>query len=337
MSATATASVGVRADADFAGWLPIRLFIKDRTVWVDWCYRGAAALRAPFFQDDAQRLISLPFNLAFRRHTPIAELVAWVHRDAGQRRIAPLKAFVAHVSRCGSTLISQMLAHQPTHVVMSEPPMFDMLINIHDRLPEISREQQIEWLRSLVAVLGQAPADEQHLVIKLDAWHIVEHALISEAFPDVPWLFLYRDPVEVAASQMAQRASYMVPGMVSAITRLVSIKTMMGVSAEHHIATVLGKFFEAGARICERGGAQAVNYRSLPSAVWTTLREPLGLSDDAETIALLGASAGRDAKTPQMPFEPDSARKQGAASAALRDAVTASCRGAYARLLALTR
>ncbi len=330
-------NAGVGSTLDFAGWLPIRLFVNDQTVWVDWCYRGDAALRAPFFQDDAQRLLQRPFNLAFRRYTPIAELVAWANRNAIQVPVASLKAFVAHVSRCGSTLISQMLAHQPTHVMMSEPPMLDMLINIRYRLPDISREQQIEWLRALLAVLGQAPAQEQHLVIKLDAWHIVEHALIKDAFPDVRWIFLYRDPVEVAASQLAQRASYMVPGMVSAISRLVDLQTMTGVSAEAHIAAVLGKFFEAGALVCERGGALALNYQSLPSAVWGTLRETLGLADDTATIASLEASAGRDAKTPQMTFEPDSARKQSAASAALREAVTASCGAAYERLQAIAR
>ena len=325
------------AEQDFTGWLPIRLFVRDETVWVDWCYRGDAALHAPFFQDDAQRLLQLPFNQAFRRYTPMAVLVAWANQSEGEVRVAPLKAFVAHVSRCGSTLISQMLAHQPTHVVMSEPPMLDMLINIRYRLPQVSRDQQIEWLRALVCVLGQAPTQQRHLVIKLDAWHIVENELISEAFPEVPWIFLYRDPVEVAASQLLQRASYMVPGMVSAITRLEDVQSMLRASPESHIAAVLGKFFEAGALVCERGGALAVNYRALPSALWTTIGETLGLCDDAETIASLEASAGRNAKTPQMTFEPDSERKQSVASAALREAVTASCGGAYERLQALAR
>ena len=330
-------SAAVCVKPDFAGWLPIRLFVRDETVWVDWCYRGDAALRAPFFQDDAQCLVQLPFNQAFRRYTPMAELVAWANQSVGKPRVAPLKAFVAHVSRCGSTLISQMLARQCTHVVMAEPPMLDMLIDIRYRLPAISREQQIEWLRALVFALGQTPAHEQHLVIKLDAWHIIEHKVISEAFPEVPWIFLYRDPVEVAVSQLAQRASYMVPGMVSAIGRLVDEQVMPGVSTESYIAAVLGKCFEAGARVCERGGALAVNYRSLPSALWTTLADVLGVGDDAETIASLQTSAGRDAKTPQMTFEPDSANKQIAASTALREAVTASCGGAYARLQALAR
>ena len=328
-------NAAARPELDFAGWLPIRLFVKDETVWVDWCYRADALLRAPFFQDDAQRLVSRPFNRAFRRYTPIAELVTWARQSAGQLRVAPLKALVAHVSRCGSTLVSQMLAHQPTHVVMSEPPMLDMLINIRHRLPHVSRAQQIEWLRALVYALGQAPEAEQHLVVKLDAWHIIEHELITAAFTDVPWIFLYRDPVEVAASQRLQRASYMVPGMVSAISRLVEVQASARVPAEQHIAAVLGKFFEAGARVCEAGGAIAVNYRSLPALMWTVLAKPLGLPNNPETIAALKERAGRNAKAPPMTFKPDSEAKQAAATMQLRDAVNASCGGAFERLQGL--
>lgn len=332
-------SLSAAADraGDFTDWLPIRLFVKDEALWVDWCYRGAALLRAPFFQDDVQRLLRVPFNLAFRRYTPMAELVRWANGVDARRRVAPLKAWVAHVSRCGSTLIGQMLAHQSTHVVMSEPPMFDLLVHVQHRLPHISRGQQIEWLRALVVVLGQAPAGERHLVIKLDAWHIVEHALIAEAFPGVPWLFLYRDPLEVALSQFEQRASYMVPGVISTVTGRPHAQSAAGVSTEGHIAAVLGGFYEAGARVCEAGAALAVNYRALPEAVWGALSDTLGLSRDMASVAALKASAERNSKRPQMTFTPDSERKQREASTALREAVAASCAAAYARLEALVR
>lgn len=333
-----SSTVEASAAADFAGWFPIRVFVRDQMVWVDWCWRGARSFRAPFFQEDAQYLLQSPFNLAFRRQTPIAALVDWADRSAREPlsvRHAPLKAFVAHVSRCGSTLISQMLAYQPTHVVMSEPPMFDVLLGIRHRLPHVSREEQIVWLRALALVLGFAPAQEQHLIIKLDAWHVVEYELIHEAFPQVPWIFLYRDPVEVAVSQLKQRASYMVPGMVGAVSRLLTPDEARTVDAEHFIPIVLGKIFEAGASLCERGAAMPVDYRALPSAVWTELRDALGIDDDAQTVEALQASALRDAKTPQMTFEPDSRPKQSAASATLRQEVAAKCSDAYDRLQAM--
>jgi gluconate kinase len=325
------------AAADFTGWLPIRLFVQDATLWVDWCYRGDAKLSAPFFQQDVQRLLNAPFNLAFRRYTPISEMVAWAEKAPQNAGHAPLKALVAHASRCGSTLVAQMLAHQSTHVVMSEPAPLDALLGIRARLPHVTREQHIRWLRALVFAFGQTPAGETHLVIKLDAWHVLQYDLLSEAFPSVPWLFIYRDPIEIAVSQFEQRASYMVPGLVSAMNALISPERAIAMGTEAYIAAVLGKTFAAGAAVCERAGAQALNYTALPDAVWHQLRPILGLNDDDATLSALRATGSRDAKSPTMHFLPDIERKQKSASASLREAVTAHCQDAYNRLLQLSQ
>ena len=63
-------------------------------------------------------------------------------------------------------------------------------------------EQRIEWLRGVVSALGQPRlGTEKHLFIKFDAWKVLDLPLIRRAFPAVPWIFLYRDPVEVLTSQ----------------------------------------------------------------------------------------------------------------------------------------
>ena len=321
---------------DFTGWLPIRLYVAQGTLWVDWCFRAQTTLRAPFFHDDVAALLRSPFNLVFRRQTPMADMVTWAQNAARDTGHAPLKAFVAHTSRCGSTLLSQMLAHQPTHVVMAEPTMLDTLLGIGAQLPELSRAEHITWLRALVFALGQTPAHEQHLVIKLDAWHVLQHDLLSAAFPDVPWLFLYRNPIEVAVSQFEQRASFMVPGLVPALRQLAPVADALAMGTEAHIARVLGQIFAAGALLCERGGVRAVNYATLPDALWGELRPLLGLSADAASVAALRATGARNAKSRSQLFAPDAVRKQGSASTLLRAAVSLHCDDAYRRLLALS-
>ena len=141
---------------------------------------------------------------------------------------------------------------------MSEPPLLDTLLDIGSQLPSVTREQHRRWLRALVFALGQTPHHERHLVIKLDAWHVVQHELLSAAFPDVPWLFIYRDPIEIAVSQFESRASYMVPGLQPAVTRWAPKAEALAMGTEAHIAHVLGQFFAAGALLCERGAARAV-------------------------------------------------------------------------------
>ena len=53
-------------------------------------------------------------------------------------------------------------------------------------------------------------------MIKLDAWNIGELPLLRECFPDTPWLFLYRDPLEIAVSHLRRPGMHMVPGMIGA-------------------------------------------------------------------------------------------------------------------------
>ena len=323
---------------DFTGWLPIRVFPKGGTAWIDWVYRGDYRFQDSFFRDDINYLLRKPFNRTFRRYTPIAEMVDWAERTRGSGMVragfAPLKALVSHASRCGSTLVAQMLAQLSTHVVMSEPPMVDAILRIHSHLPDVTREAQIRWLRALIFALGQAPAAEQHLVIKLDAWHVRDHALLAEAFPAVPWIFLFRDPVEIAASMFTQPSAYMAAGMVTAYSGLAEGQAS-GMRMEHFVARALGIVFDAAVPLCETQGVTPVPYPSLPSAVWTRLGDVMGLSGDASELATLQQAATRDAKAPNMNFEPDSQRKQREAPALLRELVSARCNAAYQRLLNL--
>jgi gluconate kinase len=322
-------------EPDFTGWLPIRVFPNDGTAWVDWVYRGDYRFQDSFFRDDITYLLRKPFNRAFRRYTPIADMVNWADRSRGRAGFAPLRALVAHASRCGSTLVTQMLARLPSHVVMSEPPMVDAILRIHSRLPNVSRDEQIRWLQALIFALGQTPGAERHLVIKLDAWHIRDHALLSDALPGVPWIFLYRDPVEIAASMFTQPSAYMAAGMVTAYSGLADNEAL-DMRMEDFIARDLGLVFDAAVPVCEQHSVTPVHYPSLPDAVWTELADVLGLSRDAGELALLQQAATRDAKAPSLTFEPDSARKQREASALLRQLVTARCADSYQRLLALS-
>lgn len=331
----ATCTNPLPGSESFEGWLPIRLFPRDGTVWIDWIYRGDYAFREPFFREDAQALLRQPFNVAFRRYTPIQHAIDWFNR-AGKPQ-APLKALIGHASRCGSTLVAQMLAHLPTHVVMSEPPMLDVLLSIRGRLPHVTRAEQVLWLRTLMFALGQAPGSEQHLIVKLDAWHVLDphYDLLAEAFPEVPKIFLYRHPVEIAASMFAQPSSYMIAGMVTEYAGL-EAASRPPIPKEDFIADTLGGFLDAAAARCESGGMIPVHYPSLPHVVWTTLASALGLTGGAEEMASLHATSLRNAKLPKMNFQVDSARKREEASELLRTRVMARCGATYERLLRLT-
>jgi len=314
--------------ARFEGWIPIRVFWRDGVPWVDWCYLGQARFTAPFFRDSINEALRLPFNQAFRRETPI-EVLAEL-RDT--RPALQPTAFIYHASRCGSTLASQMLAALDSHIAISEPPMLDTLLRARIEATSIDEGAQVEWIRGLLAALGQPRNGEKAFVVKLDAWNIFDLALMRKAFPETPWIYLYRDPLEIAESQMRERGRYMIPGMLGAVEDVIGPDAGPGIGAEEFVARLVGRMLEAGHAGCRDHGGIALHYDRLPQALWTTLRERLGIADDPGTLETLRTVAQRDAKHPQIEFTADSRDRRAQASGELRALVDRWAMPAYQAL-----
>jgi gluconate kinase len=312
----------------FDGWLPIRVFWRDGKGWVDWCHFGERRLQEPFFRDSVAAALREPFNQAFRRETPIDALREWRERSPG---VEPT-VFLQHASRCGSTLVSQMLAPLDSHIVMSEPPMMDALLRARYMVAPLDEDIQVEWLRGLISALAQPRNGESRFVVKLDAWSIFELRLMRKAFPETPWVYLYRDPLEIAVSQMQQRGAYMIPGMLGPALELFDVNDVLEMPGEEFIARVLGKILEAGHAGCATEGGIALHYDELPHAMWTSCRHLFGIRDDAASRDALQGAAHWDAKNPQFAFSADSERKQREASPALRELIDRWAAPAYREL-----
>ena len=306
----------VTAAARHDEWIPIRVFWRDARAWVDWCHFGRARLREPFFRDSVTDALRRPFNQAFRRETPIEALAQWRAASPG---IEPT-AFLYHASRCGSTLVSQMLAALGTHIVVSEPPMVDAILATRRMAPPVPEPVRVEWLRGLVSALAQPRNGETRFFVKLDAWNVFDVALLRKAFPRTPWIYLYRDPLEIAVSQVRERGAYMIQGIVGPTVDLFPPAEALAMPTEEFIARVLGRMLEAAAASATREGGRLVHYAELPGAMWTDLRELLGVGADAAAREALQRAARWNAKSPQLEFAADTQRKQREASEQLRAA-----------------
>ncbi|MGE8146390.1 sulfotransferase family protein [Pseudomonas frederiksbergensis] len=301
------------------GWLPIRVWQQAGEWQVDWCWLGDTPLHQPFFREAVDDAMRLPFNQAFRRQTPLAVLGDWQAESPG---LAP-SAFIFHASRCGSTLISQMLAQLDDHIVISEPPPLDALLR--SDLPTVERRAA---LAGLLSAYGQRRVgSEQRLVIKLDAWNIAELPLLRECFPDTPWLFVYRDPLEIAVSHQRRPGMHMVPGMIGAS----GLDDELPIdSREDYIARRVGRLLSMGLAHCRELGGLAVNYSELPDAMAGRLAGFFGLDD--EQLQQVFAAVGRHAKQPSQVFVGDSDSKRREASALLIERVELWARGPYQAL-----
>ena len=304
---------------NFDGWLPIRIWPLAEQWQVDWCWFADTPLHQPFFRDAVEEALRLPFNQAFRRQTPLSVLTEWQAQSPG---LAP-SAFILHASRCGSTLISQMLARLDDHIVVSEPPPLDALLR--GELPETERRAAIS---GLLSAYGQRRRGiEQRLVIKLDAWNIGEWPLLQTCFPDTPWLFVYRDPLEIAVSHVRRPGMHMVPGMLG---DCVLDDGLPFAGREDFIARRLGRLFEAGYIHCRDGSGLVVNYSELPEAMAGRLAGFFRLN--AEQCQRMLAATSQHAKQPSQRFFADGEDKRREASSQLQAQVKRCAAAPYAAL-----
>jgi len=306
--------------------LPFRLDFETGDPLVEWIATDGSRLTEPFFEQTLARLrFGNPANSRTRRpRTPLTEL-----RDVPPD--VPPAAFIFHVSRCGSTLLTQMLAALPRNLVVSEPEIIDDILRINQRISTVTDEDRIAWLRGAVHALGQRTAvGGERLFVKLSSWHILSLPLIRRAFPSVPMLFVYRNPVEVLVSLMRKPSLSIVRDTVTPDQLGLTLEARNSLSPEEHAAAVLGAHFRAAVE--HRDALVPIGYEQLPDIVWTVIP---GYSVTADERALMREAAAFDAKKPEHRFISDTKSKQNTASPEILAAAARWAEPHYARWLAV--
>lgn len=308
-------------------WLPVLFDVSQGKPIVEWCHFGDERLTEPFYTQSIHGQLSLPFNHLFRRRTSIEAL-----STQAEQGLKP-SGLIFHMSRCGSTLITQLLRALPENLVLSEPEPFDAALRSCWKMPGLTDGERIQWLRSMAGALGQPRHGEQQLFIKLDAWHMLEWRLIEQAFPGVPWIFLYRDPVEVMVSHARWPGSHMVPGIIESTFFGWRREDVMYMPSEEYCALVLSAICRAAIEAMQGSAhGRLMNYTELPDVVWQELPAHFGLSLSPAQMEQMQNATIHNAKHPQETFAPDSADKQAEASEPLRLAANQELRPLYEEL-----
>lgn len=308
-----------------AAWVPARLRPSPEGPLLDWCHLGDLRFTGPFFEQTIGSAMAHPFNLLFQRSTPLASLAQEFElRPAG---------LIFHLSRCGSTLVSQMLASVPHNVVLSEPGPIDQVLRMAS-VPEMDADRLAHWLRVVTAALGRRRhPQERDLFVKLEGWHVLMLPLIRRAFPDVPWIFLYRDPLVVLASLDRLRPRQMLPGGID--PGLLGFKPEPAMSLDRYAALVLAQFCRAAIEHYGGGGGLLIEYGELPDAVCPRILHHFRGNCTAEDLARMREAARFNAKHPGQRYTDDSEEKRQAATDEMRELAQAHLAPLYARLEAL--
>jgi hypothetical protein len=289
------------------GWLPTRSAPAAAAPAFDWLWFGSRKLTQPFFEDEIRRAAALPLNWLLRIRTGLAELVSGAEGQA----FLPLQGLVFHMSRCGSTLAAQMLGAVPGHAVSSEPEPLDAVLRWCAE-SGASLEQASAAVRAMVAALGRDRGHGGVLhFIKMEVWHTAFLPLLRQAFPQVNWIYLHREPVEVLVSVRDMPSHHVVPMVIPA--GYFGLAELPELPYEEFPAFVLAQFAGAVPAHWHLGGGLVLDYPQIRAAMPTTVAAHFGLELDEAECAAMRAAGTRDAKAPEAVFTDDTARKRAAA------------------------
>lgn len=273
------------------GWYPVLASAEPQGIW--WRYLGEQPFSEAFFSETLSNQQTGQRRCCFTDFSALEQLLDSL----------PLSAFILHVSRCGSTLMTQMLSTVAQCVALSEPPVIDSLLHMH-RQGGLDHETCIHVLRGLVRALGQRRDPRQtHLFIKLDCWQLQDLELIREAFPQVPLLFLYREPLQVLASHRRQRGPQMLPGMLDAQWVKADTERAPG-DFDIYCLHVLCRFMQVALSAAEQQQIELLNYNELPQVIPDRLLERFAIRCSEDEREQMIQRASRHAKDGQ-PFKGD--------------------------------
>jgi hypothetical protein len=193
-------------------WIPYKLSMVDNIPHSYWLYTGNHRYTAPFFDETISECKSLPENSnPFRALSSLDILPSW----SAALDAVPPTAFIFHVSRCGSTLLAQLLGLHEQHIVLAETPFLDELLRLPFKDKSADAALIQEALPAAIRLYGQKRrGDEKHLFIKADSWHLCFYRQLRALYPTVPFILLYRSPDEVILSQRRRRGMQSVQGII---------------------------------------------------------------------------------------------------------------------------
>jgi hypothetical protein len=296
-------------ETDFDRFRPVQIVSLPRTeeVRVVWRDFYDLPMTDPFFHAAQDTVAAMPQRAGiFQTDLEVVE------RIANQPDTLPFSGAIFHMARTGSTLVHRLFSKTGRVMSLSEVPMVNNALARAARLPEAQRDTV---LRSVVRAYGRARRpSEQHLVIKMqDAMPSKQLPVFRAAFPDTPWIFIYRDPVEVMVSLLRKPSGTIQQWFRNraASARNLDMPALANGAMwpEEYVARTLRRFCESAvetANATPSGQFLAVSYKRLPDAVWETIGPHFGITFSEKDRDVMRAAARYSAKaTDAVEFKPD--------------------------------
>lgn len=312
---------------DLAEWMPFSLRWERSGPVLDWRRMGGRRFVEPLFDQSIHKhQQEIP---GANRTTPAETLLARMAMLPER----PPTGFIFHASRCGSTLVAQMLASLPRNIVLSEPAILDSVLHPTTCGRLATDAEQAQLFRAVVAALGRPRhRKEQQCFVKFSSRAISKMPLIQRIFPDVPWIFLYREPQEIMGAYLRFPADRLPPGIADAGLIEGDPAELAGMRPEEFWAHVLAARFSDALRFYQPGKVLLMNYTQLPEAVCGPMLKFFAATCSPEDIECMRGAATFNAKVPSRTFQNDNDQKRGKVSANVRTLVDSLVMPHYRKL-----
>jgi len=162
--------------------------------------------------DDVKNVMTVDLAAAVRKTKEFDDAIRARHQsrnhNAGGIHVISPSGFVFHESRVGSTLVANALtAMDPErHRVYSESNPINVALKACEGRPASACDaaSNAELLRDVVHLMGRTSSPrERFLFFKVASNGSLRIGMMRQAFPSVPWIFVYRDPVQTMMSHLA--------------------------------------------------------------------------------------------------------------------------------------
>jgi hypothetical protein len=290
--------------------IPVTMGMRDGRLRVIWLRAVPKDFGSDaFFDTTAERLL----RLAVRRAATETDVEELAHQPRSAEDVLPT-GFIFHASRCGSTLLSRVLAEIPGSAVLREPEVPIALIAQLTRSPD-KAELYLPAVRASLVILRRLARKGSPCFVKFFSGNVHHIGAIRTACPNVPEIFLYRHPVEVIVANLTQPFKRWLGDEL--ITGL-KLEQAVECSPAELLARAVGRKMAAMVQAYDRDRTLLVNYCKLEPSVVQRVLQFFNVESDEALIQRMQSVFALDAKSPSRRFVPDARTRREAASEHIR-------------------
>jgi len=275
-------------------WLPVEY--KKQTQEILWL----PALNRPVQSYFADYATETRANLLASLIRPKTSLTALLNQEDALIAVEP-SGFIFHLSRCGSTLVSRSLVVSESCRVIAESEVFTSVLQDQ----KLNEPQRNRALKLMVSLQGRLRGKEQHLVVKWNAWDLCFVQQIKQLYPNTPFVFLTRQPLDILASHQKSAGWHMVP--LPQQRRLFDwpVADCEDGALLHYQQRVLQQLILWMLHYCELKQVLMLDYQTLPQAVEERILPFFKLSFSTGELQIMRQNQQQYSKNPQLLFQPD--------------------------------